>query len=304
MNNYNYKSSQKSPTNPCLNFRQPIKGLYPNMFLEDFCLAFSYDLSAETLSYDRNFYTVEPQDDLLKNLLCIKTHRFLHYELDKLLSSITYNLIFNGKVHLEIVIWEDSEGIIKGISFVPINSLFSFKFLNKTVFLSILSYNKKPRLFNIKNENLITFRLKDLGYSRHYFIKLLKKLQKIDITNVTDMFTQQKSGLDFAEYTKNCDFKLLNITQKTHWFGRSYNNQHLSESYLLYRSAKFKILRKKFLDYLIFQLNVGISHFSTQANFNGKIVTNSRDTSYMKDFEQFWKGEINLTQLSNIIFHL
>ena len=89
-----------------------------------------------------------------------------------------------------------------------------------------------------------------------------------------------------------------------YWYGRNGRNQHMSESYLLYRAAKFEMLRKEFLNYIIRQMNKGLQNHKNVLGFNGEIITDCADFDYMKEFERLWSGEINTSQLSKLVFRI
>lgn len=294
--------SQSSPEVACLQARKSVSGAYPFMFIQDFCASFSSDLSLHSLNQDRDFYMVEPPDDSLKNYLCFQDFMFLEYNMDKLLAGAMEDLISYGKAYLEIVSWRDTEGNIKGISFARVTPLAVFRVKDKTLFVSML-YNKKLKWYCIENRNLIVLQLKDLGFSHRSFQRLLKRMKEYDLTNVSDMsLNPEKTGFDFSEYIRKNDFTLLKTTKRVYWYGRKGNNQYLSESYLLYRAAKFKMLRKEFLDYMIQQINKGLNHHKIEAEFCGKLVVNCEDIDYMDEFEKLWSGKINTSQLSKIVF--
>lgn len=297
-------SSQKSPGVVCLRLMKPEMGMYAHMFLEDFCANFSIDLAPHPLDRDRDFYKVEPPDDSLKDFLLFENYLFLEYDMDKLLIKVMKDLIYSGKAYLEIVTWRDTEGIVKGISFVQIKPIAVLKGRSKTLFASIL-YNKKLKLYCIENRNLIVLQLKDLGYSRYFLKRLLNRIRKYDLTDVSDMsLNPGKTGFDFNEYIRKKEFSLLKITRNVHWYGRNNENQYMSESYLLYRAAKFKMLRKEFLNYMIRQINKGLQNYKNELGFSGKIVIGCEDIDYMKEFKRLWAGEINTSQLSKLVFRI
>lgn len=297
-------SSQSSPKVACFPKGKPVSGVYPFMFIQDFCASFSIGLASHPLERDRNFYTVEPSYDSLKNLLCFEDFTFLEYNMDKLLTGAMEDLISYGKAYFEIVSWRDTEGKVKGISFAPIKPLAEFKGRDKTLFASVL-YDKSLKWYCIENRNLIVLQLKDLGFSRFSLQRLLKKISKYDLTNVSDMsLNPGKTGFDFSEYIRKSEFNLLKTTKRVYWYGRNGDNQYLSESYLLYRAARFKMLRKNFLSYMIRQINTGLQYHKMEAGFCGKLVVNCEDVDYMNEFKKLWAGEINTSQLSEQVFRM
>lgn len=297
-------SSQRSPKVACFPMRKPVRGSYPSMFVQDICASFSFGLAHHPLKRDREFYRVEPSDDTLKDFLTLEDFMFFDRNMDQLLTGAMEDLVSYGKAYLEIVSWRDTEGNVKGISFAPVKPLIVLKGRGKTLFASVL-YNRKLKWYCIENRNYIVLRLKDLGFSRIYMQKLMKKIKQYDLTSVTDMsLDPEKIGFDFSEYIRKSEYNLLKTTKRVYWYGRNGENQYLSESYMLYRAAKFKMLRKEFLNYMIQQINMGLNNHKIEIGFCGKLVVDCEDIEYLGEFEKLWAGNINISQLSKQIFRI
>lgn len=302
--NEEYISSQKSPGVYCIQAGGDVKGTNQHMFVEDFCRSPSISLDPHPFEQNRDFYHIEPHNDTLRKLLCFNKFSFLEHDLDKLLSRILHKLIFSGIAYVEIVNQRDKNGIVKGISFVPISPIVKIKGREQTLFVSV-SFDKKLKIYCIGNDNLVVLRLKDLGFSRFEFRRLMRRLKKLDLTDVSDFsLDSKKLGFDFNQYIHKTEFNLLKVTKQVYWYGRNGNNQHLSESYLLYRVAKFKMLQKSFLDYMLKKINSGLEIHKAEFGFNGKIVADCDSVDYMKEFERLWAGEINTSQLSKQVFRV
>ena len=295
-------SSQRSPKIACSPMRKPVRGAYPSMLVQDLCASFSFGLAHHPLQRERDFYRVEPSDDTLKDLLTFEDFMVFDHNMDELLTEAMEDLVSYGKAYLEIVSWRDAEGNVKGISFAPVKPFIVLKGRGKTLFVSV-HYNRKIKWYCIENRNYIVLRLKDLGFSRISMQKLLKKIKQYDLTSVTDMsLAPEKTVFDFSEYIRKSEFNLLKTTRRVYWYGRNGENQYLSESYMLYRAANFKMLRKEFLNYMIQQINRGLNNHKIETGFCGKLVVDCEDIDYMVEFEKFWAGKINTSQLSKQIF--
>lgn len=269
------------------------------MFMEDFCRRFSISL----YPYEKHddFYDIDPSCALLKKYLLFNDYSFFRYTFDQKLSSIIHHLILNGKAYLEIVKWTDKTGQLQGIEFVPIGVKHSIKIGGKFYFFS---KSQGQRLkFKIDEQSVVVFRLKDLGFRRKYFLHLLNKMSLLDITATTALTTDESlNGIyDFTEHQRQVDFCLLKYTRKIYWLGRSYSNQHLSESYLLYRMAHYKMLRFKFLDYILRQINNGLEDLQKEFKFDGKIVTPLERTNFEAHLREYYSGRISASQLSDIL---
>lgn len=244
---------------------------------------------------------MRPADDNLKRYLLFEDYNFFRYDFDKILDSSLYDLILGGKSYLEIVTWKDSEGCIKGISFIPLGAV-NAKEHKECVYYKSTLYNGEKVKYKIQKKNLIILDLKEIGFRRNYFRRLLKKMVEIDLPSDSMIENGQKIGFDFLEFNRRNELKLLYINRKTHWLGRNYNNQHLSESYSLYRTAKYKILRLSILDYFFKQFNNALKRFQEECDFKGEIIATFERISYEEHLESLQKGEINTSQFCDIIY--
>ena len=300
---HNYSSSRQSP---CFHpyERKYRESLYSNMFIQDFTLGFSYDLAPNDLHVEmrKNFYRINPEDDALKRLILCKYNSFFDYEFDKLLSRIMYCLLVNGRTYLEIVSLKDKENTVHGIEFVCIPAR-PPRARSNTYDFTVKNYKEKVVHFSVDRNRLVIFDLKDLGYHRNFFRKMINHLSIFDATNAAELMldSTMKDIFDFEKYQKSMDYKLLKDTHSIHWLGRDYSNQYLSESYHLYRQMQYKVLRYKFLQYILHQINVGLSHFKTEWGFSGEISTSVSLPPYEDLLIQYNKGEINSSTLCDIV---
>ena len=222
------------------------------------------------LRSDSNFYTIYPEDASLTKLLWFNGRFNLDYNLDTIFSQIVRQLILNGRAYLEIIFFKDFENVIKGINFVPINAKKRKNDLNHYTFQAIDWKNVQIE-FSVESKYIVEFDLRDLGYGRNYFRRLLKKLANLDVTKASQLTFDSRLYVYLLEYVKITEYDLLKFTNNVHWLGRNYSNQHLSESYLLYRKIKFKILRYEFLKYILEQINCGLDRLKEEWGFTGNI---------------------------------
>ena len=292
-----------SRQSPLLNYRferKYKKGLHAHMFLQDFCSSFSIGL-APFNSY-KDFYGVVPSDDLLKKYLLFEDYAFFSYSFENILNTIMHYLVLNGRVYLEIVKWTNTSENLHGIQFIPICVKKKFP-LRKSYYFSYKSPEGKVK-FSVSKRAIVSFDLKDMGFNRRFFLRMINNLSRIDLFSVSNL-TLDKSleGIyNFTEHQKRIDFLLLKYTRKIFWLGRDYSNQHLSESYLLYRQLYYTILQQYFLDYILKQLNEGLEPLRQEFGFKGKITTLIPKIDYKKHFEEYYSGKINASQLGDIIF--
>lgn len=293
-------SSQQSPTAHLHYEHKYINSLHAHMFLEDFSGMFSSEFTP--LSVRDGFYDVRPQDDVLKKLMQYTEYSYFDYEFDRLICNVMCYLILNGKAYVEIVSWTGEDDTIKGIEFVPVCAKCCHTSREKYSFIA-KNHNNETIHFSIDKKRLVLFDLRDLGFHRNYFRKLINSLAEFDATNASElMLDPDMNGVfDFTEYQKSLDYKLLKLTKPIHWLGRNYDNQHLSESYLLYRKIQYKTLRYKFLEYFLQQINEGLDRFKCEWGFSGKISISYPLPDYKNAFNQYKNGQINSSQLCKLV---
>lgn len=297
INNRNYSSSQQSPQKSFSYNRTYKISAYSHMFFEDFTS--SYSILFSPTGSKTEFYQM---DDTLKDLLRFDNYYDLNDELDCLLSTITYQLLLNGKAYIEVVVIKDSCGVVRGIKLIPINAKQQIKFSGKLFFKSF-DYNKKLIRFNVDNDWIIIFDLKDLGFHRNFFLKLVNHLSVFDVTNATDLLLDHEleGKYDFQKHHNYLDYHLIKDTRSIYWLGRNYSNKYLSESYLLYRTLKYKCLRNDFLQYILSKINDRLSLILEESSFSGGITATVNLSLYEDAFCHYLEGKINATQLGDII---
>ena len=211
----------------------------------------------------------------------------------------------NGTAHLEIVRWTDEKGMLQGIELVPI-CVSKYIKTNKAYYFFAKTYDRQNYIkFRVDKQSIISFKLKDLNFNPRYFRHLIKNLSRFDVLGKTDLvFDKMLNGIyDFNEHQKQQDFQLLECTRKIFWHGRSFSNQFLSDSYLLYRETHGKILQYDFLDYILKKINDGLTPLKEKFSFEGNIVTTAPRINYSQCFSEYYDGKINISQLGDIVLY-
>lgn len=287
-------SSQVSPRDATYKSRLDYTELYTSMMLEDFSRDYSIDFSPKW--DDRDFYDILPTDDALREILTSPCYMDLEAIFSHLLTNLMQILIEQGKAYVEIITWQDMKGQIKGITFFPISYAFAIPFAKKVFFVSKLS-NKKHQRFSIARNNLLKFDLRDLGYSRRHFRRILKKINKNNAVEVISMSLDKNLGIDFSKYAERAEYQLLKHTKTIYWYGRNNRNRFMGDYYLTWRMAKLIGLKKTFLDYFLKTINEGLTPFRAAAGFSGEIIAKCKDVDYSQDFEKLKKGELTSSEV-------
>lgn len=284
-------SSQKSPD---VWLKTPtIKGLgnYTSMFLDDFCCFSVFE--------DREQFSplFEINDKHLQDVLCFSDPSFLRYGLVQQLDEVAKELLLFGKTYVEVITEEDKDSKLVSISFKPIYTN-KAKAIHDRVYFRAKKFDESRISFWVPKSNLIIFDLKELGFSRRYFVRLLRKIQKLELP--FDMMGTRDFNIDyFKSYSEK---KMLKLNRRTYWTGRNYNNQFMSEGYLLYRSIKFKELQWRFLEYLISGYNEALSGVIAEKKVNGQIMIKEKKPDYTSYISRLQRGDLNFEQLSSLIY--
>ncbi len=289
-NRKNLISSQRSPKTMLTPLKTVQMGQYANMFIQDFC---SF-LSLESHNYS-HLLSVNNQQllELLKY-----DNRNLCYELEKDFSQVATILLLYGKAYAEIITVKSKTGELDNISFRILNTDHAKK-TGDFVHFSAQSLDKEDVQFIIPARNLIVFDLKDLGFNRKYFARLIAKMNKLDLP--TELFDSH--DFDISIYSQKVEKQLLKINKRTHWFGRNYNNQYMNDAYLLYRIMYFKELQWQFLKYIVSKYNEALSTLNKSENVQGQITIQETVPDFDNYYKKLNEGQINFEQLNNLLYH-
>lgn len=298
--NNNYTLERISPYGIRVHSDNVLSDLYASTFVRDMTNHFSILLS-QSFDY-HSFYTIEAEDDKLKELLSIDDYWFLEYDFDKVLSSIMYNLIFANKTFVEIAFSKDEADEIVGISLFPFDAIKIASSKNHSWFVS-RKPDKKISVFKLERNKYIEFNVKELGLRKNCLKRIVKKLKKINITASTKfiMDKKMKNKFSFDDFKKKQDILMLKYPQKIGWMS-SAENSYLSESYSLFRLIKLREFQLKCLSLFIDKINVGINNLYDVTNASGTIKTTVSFPQYQNKWKKYETGEISSSELSNIIF--
>lgn len=268
------------------------------MFLEDLCASFSISFQKSIL--DRKFYYVKAPDKQLENLLEYDEYNFLRYDFDKILVSNMRDLLIYGKAYVEKVLWYDADNNLVKISFIPIRYKRQIK-IGKGLYYKLQRFDGQIEKGMVDKKNLISFNLKDLGYSKNYFRRKIKRLEKLKFPD-TKLSLDKSSGFDFLLYVQKQEYKLLKIMRGVNWYGRNGSNQYISEPYLIYRIMKLSLFRSKFLEYLIKGYNNALGELGREYGFSGEIGYESNVDNYELLLKDLKEGKKNCEEVGNHIF--
>lgn len=272
--------------------------MYGTMFLQDFCTHFSIVLGKR--NGHRNFYSVDPKDSHLNALLEYDNYMFMEYDFDKLLKSNLSDLVQYGKAYVEVVKLFDEDDKLVGIKLISFRNNFQIR-INDKIYYLLRKYDGKLITGKIDVENVITFKVRDLGHTKGFFKRIFRKLRKFDFSFL-ELSMDSKSGFDFDVYKKKKDFDLLKVGNKLRWIGRKYDNHYINEPYLVYLRMEELKYKEKMLVKLLDMYNKKISEVGEKYGFTGKICFENRTSNYDELYIELESGMKNCEQVSNEIY--
>lgn len=247
--------------------------VYEGMFLDDFCNVHDY-------SYSCNKELEEMLPDDISSYL------------EDVFENITRQLTANGRAYVEILAVKDDNGDMKEMSFNCFHPLIVFKGIHKLFFIS-KTHQGKYSLCSADKKMIAVFDLKELGYSRFEFKRILKRADKLEELRHSDMFMDKNLDINITETISKLDLKLLKCTRDIYWDVRMGNSCYFNDFYSLWRKVKFKELKLRFLDYMLSKINDML-----KLNGLGEIVTETGDFDYSEEFVKLQRGEMSRMELA------
>jgi hypothetical protein len=206
---------------------------------------------------------------------------------------------------IEIVISKDENGDLVGLSLLPFDAI-KYATVNNISYFISKNHKKKFIFFKIPTCHYIEFDLKKLELENKYFKKLFCKLRNLDKSIVTEYLLndKMKSKFNYDAWIRRQEFLILQYPHKIGWYGRHSSNKLLSESYLLYRSVKYKLFRQKCLKYLLQSINDALKVISDEIGASGEIIVTIPLIDYKHEWQRYVNGELSASELSNIIYRV
>lgn len=272
--------------------------MYENMFVQDFCMHFSIVLGKRNRY--RQFYKVDEEGSVLNTLLEYEDHMFLEYDFDKLLATNLNSLLKRGKAYVEVVKLFDEDNNLVGIKLIPFRNNIQISFGNR-IFYLLRRYDGEIEKGIIRKENVIYFKVKDIGYTRFELWRMFRKLRKFDLSFV-ELSMDSKSGFEFDVYTKKKDLELLKVGHEFRWIGRKYDNYYLNEPYLVYLRMEELKLKEKILNILLHKYNEKLSEIGKKYGFAGNICYETRGVHFDELCKELAEGVKSCAQVSNEIY--
>lgn len=271
--------------------------LYEEMFIQDFCMPFSIILRKKN-AY-RHFYKIDGPNNRLMNLLEYDNNMFLEYDLDNLLANNLNDLLNYGKSYVELVKIFDKDNNLVGIELIRFRNNIQVR-IGKKIYYVLKKFDGKIVTGKIDADNVISFKLRDIGYSKRYFRRLFRKLRKLD-ASFFELSMDRKSGFEMDVYEKKQDYELLKLGHNIRWLGRKFDNYYVNEPYLLYIRMEEMKLKEEMLIKLLSKYNKKLAQVGNSYAFLGKIYFDTKTSKYSDLYKDLIMGIKNCEEVSGEI---
>ena len=161
------------------------------------------------------------------------------------------------------------------------------------------TYSKEISSFDISEGMLITLDLKELGFKRNYFTKLVKRLGKYDITSAPIELINTEPTYDFSVHVNKNREKFLREVKNINWY---FGTEGLSDSYILYKEINMKIFKMRLLQYVLEKINKVLANKYIQDR-EFRIEARTKNIDYVEVWKKYNKGELTVSDLNKILWH-
>ena len=287
-------------------YRPSVNNAYSYRFYADFSTSFSFILSEKDRSKD--FFAFEPSGCMVEKLLCAKNHNDLNYRIEQIVDRTMYSLMLYGRAYIylqpQYVQEKSGEGekmptkqVVSALDIGEVNGIVKHKKGNICI-LYTEGFNGDIIEKELLTDGLISLNIKELGYKKKYFPNLLKKLGKCDVISSGLIISENAEGYDLNIHSKK---KRLDFLKKTKSIGWIFGNDDLSDSYILHRKILQDRFRIKALEFILDKINEGFSK-CLHNEAPGKLVAHIRRLDYDNIWEQYSRGKITVTELTNLLY--
>lgn len=281
-------------------YKHPIDNIYSHRFYSDLFSGYAYSLAEDKIGRN-DFYIITPDDKEIVNLFKNISHYDFSYEFGQTIDRVLYSLAAFGKAYIfvepeYIDIIDEKGGNNRVINSIHIREVKGI--LRRNIFY-YNNYSEDISKIDIGKGVLITYDLRDLGYKRNYFTKLVKQLGKYDTTSTSIDLISNEPTYDFNAHLDKNRKRFLRKVKEIEW---SFGSDGISDSYILYKEIKMRQFKQRFLQYVLEKTNYGLA----EVNITGKefrIEAMTGNTDYDDVWKRFQDGIITVSELSNIVWN-
>ena len=268
---------------------------YEYRFLEDLSTGYSFYLRDEKTQQD--FFTIEPKGCNLFQLIEKSYMYDFSDDFEKIIENITYDLVVYGRAYAFLHPLKN-QGASMELESIEIYGLKGF--IQKKDKSQVIFYVKRgdenAEKKIIPRNQLIEFDLKDMGYKRHYFRSIIKKLGKCDYTAELLKMPINNPGYDYLAHKEKSKICELRILRDIGWF---MSIDGLSDSYIFHKRMQFNKLRIRFLTYILGKINNALK--SMEYVCDSEIVAHIKSIDYDELWQEYSDGKITGSKLNSIL---
>jgi len=284
-------------------YPSPKNSIYTHRFFIDLASGYSFFLNKK--GENRDFFSFEPVECKINDLLKGQYHYYSSYDMERVISRISYSLMAYGKayfyIHPEYSVKKADDGtttkVLKSFEIGEIEGFIKRRTKEEIIFCR-KGFNSEAENIQMLQNQLVILDIKELGFSRRFFTHILKKLSKCDITEKsTDMITNHSDVYDFMYHTERKKLAELRTIRKIGW---SFGTEKLSDSYIMYKKIQEDELRLRFLEYIVRKINDGLHRFL--GDDSGELVARVNRKEYKQLWNDYTEGKITGTELTALLF--
>ena len=280
-------------------YKRPIDNLYSHRFYSDLFSGYEFSLNDDKLRR-RDFYKIISNDNGIIELFRNQMQYDFSYEFGQNVDRVLYSLAVYGKAYVFIKpeYTEKNEGNGNGDKKLSAIHIGEVKGIPKKNKFYMKAFSNDIYELNIKEGTLITFKLKEFGYKRNYFKKIVKRLGKYDVTSNSLELINNEPTYDFNVHIEKIRKKILKEVRDIGW---SFGTDGLSDSYILYKQIKLKLFKMRMLHTVLEKINqvVATEYFP---NKEFRIVASTSNIDYEGAWRRFQCGELTVSELSDLVW--
>lgn len=235
-------------------YHSPKDSIYTHRFFADLTSGYSFALGEK--GENRNFFSFEPIGCLINELLKRQYRCYRSYEIEQIISGIAYALMAYGRaylyIHPEYSIKQEDDGtktqVLSSFEIGEIEGIIKKKTKESYLFCRI-GFSSELEEIQITKNQLVLFNIKELGFPKSFFPRILRNLSHCDITAKSmDMITNHSDIYDFTYHSERKKLAELKALRRVGW---SFGIEKLSNSYIMYKKIQQDELKVRFLDEVI-----------------------------------------------------
>lgn len=276
-------------------YRPTMSNIYAYRFLNDLSSGYSFYLRDEKSKQD--FLTIEPKGCKLSKLIENNCEYDFSDDFEKIIDDITCDLVAFGRayIYLHPVKKQSVSTELESIEIQRLKGFVQNKNNTKTKFYVKRGDETVEKIIIPRNQ-LIELDIKDIGYNRHYFRNIIKKLDRCDATDILLKMRMNSKEYDYLVHKEKSKMRELKVLKDIGWF---MSDDRLSESYILYKRIELNQLRIRFLTHILDKLNNGLKSL---IDINeGEIVAHIKALNYDQLWNEYSGGKITISELNSIL---